>query len=49
MAPLLAQGQAVAAFRSGFDALAALLAQKGVAFARHGNELADGAVVEEGA
>ncbi len=49
MAPYLAQGQAVAAFRAGFAALAALLAQKGVTFARHGNELADGAVVEEGA
>ena len=49
MAPHLAQGQAVAAFREGFAALAALLAQKGVAFARHGNEIADDAVVEEGA
>ncbi len=47
MAPQLAQGQAVAAFRAGFDALAALLAQKGVTITRHGNELADGAVVEE--
>jgi putative membrane protein len=49
MAPQLAQGEAVAAFRAGFDALAALLGQKGVKPARHGNELADGAVVEEGA
>ncbi len=49
MAPQLARGLAVAAFRAGFDALAALLAQKSVTFARHGNELADGAVVEEGA
>ena len=49
MAPQLAQAQPVQAFRAGFDALAALLKRKGVQLARHGNELADGAVVEEGA
>lgn len=49
MAPHLANAQPVQAFRTGFDALAALLKQKGVQLARNGNELADGAVVEEGA
>lgn len=47
MAPYLATSQPVQAFRAGFDALAALLKQKNVHLARHGNELADGAVVEE--
>jgi putative membrane protein len=49
MAPHLADSQPVQAFRAGFDALAALLNNKGVQLARGGNELADGAVVEEGA
>ena len=49
MAPHLAASQPVQAFRAGFDALAALLKRKGVQPARHGNELADGAVIEEGA
>jgi len=49
MVPPLAAGQAVAAFRTGFDALGVLLANKGFKPGRHGNELADGAVVEEGA
>lgn len=49
MAPHLAQAQPVQAFRSGFDALDALLKTKGVQPARHGNELADGAVIEDGA
>jgi putative membrane protein len=49
MAPQLALGQAVQAFRAGFDTLAALLKRKGVHLEHHGNELADGAVVEEGA
>lgn len=49
MAPHLASSQPVQAFRVGFDAFAALLKQKGVQLARHGNELADGAVVEAGA
>lgn len=45
----LASGQPVEAFRAGLGALAALLSKKGVHFAGHGNELEDGAVVEEGA
>lgn len=49
MAPQLAAGQTVGAFRAGFEALAALLKVKGVQPSRHGNELADGAVVEKGA
>jgi putative membrane protein len=49
MAPQLALGQAVQAFRAGFDTLAALLERKGVHLQHHGNELADGAVVEAGA
>ena len=53
MAPHLANAQPVQAFRTGFDALAALLKQKGVQLgvqlARNGNELADDVVVEEGA
>ncbi len=49
MAPHLAAERPVEAFRAGFDALAALLKQKGINPARHGNELADGAVVEGGA
>ncbi len=48
MAPHLAQGQAVQAFRAGFAALTALLNSKDLRLARQGNELADGAVVEEG-
>lgn len=49
MAPHLATSQPVEAFRVGFEAFAALLKQKGVQLVHHGNELADGAVVEEGA
>ncbi len=49
MAPHLAAERPVEAFRAGFDALAALLKQKDINPARHGNELADGAVVEGGA
>ncbi|MEQ1774052.1 MAG: TPM domain-containing protein [Burkholderiales bacterium] len=49
MAPHLAASQPVQAFRAGFGALAALLKQKNVNPSRHGNELADGAVIEEGA
>jgi putative membrane protein len=49
MGPPLAAGQPVQAFRAGLDALAALLNRKGVHPVRHGNELADGTVVEEGA
>jgi putative membrane protein len=49
MAPQLAAGQTVGAFHSGFDALAALLKAKGVQPSQHGNELADGTVVEQGA
>ena len=47
MAPHLATSQPVQAFRVGFEAFSALLKQKGVQLARHGNELADGTVVEE--
>lgn len=49
MAPHLAQAQPVQAFRAGFEALGALLKSKGIQPARHGNELADGAMVEGGA
>jgi putative membrane protein len=49
MAPHLATSQPVQAFRAGFDALAVLLNSKGLQLTRGGNELADGAVVEEGA
>ncbi len=48
MAPPLAQWQPVHAFRAGFDALTALLASKPFQPQRHGNELPDGTVVEEG-
>ncbi len=48
MAPHLKNADAVQAFKTGFDALATLLEQKGVRPARHGNELADGAIVEQG-
>ena len=49
MAPHLATSQPVQAFRAGFDALAVLLNSKGLQLTRGSNELADGAVVEEGA
>lgn len=49
MAPFLSAAQPVQAFRAGFDALAVLLNSKGLQLARGSNELADGAVVEEGA
>ena len=49
MKPHLTQWQPVAAFRAGLDAMAALLAQKNIRPQSHGNELPDGAVVEEGA
>ena len=48
MTPQLAQWQPVAAFRAGFAALAAVLARKNFRPQTHGNELQDGAVVEEG-
>lgn len=48
MTPQLAQWQPVAAFRAGFEALAATLAQQDVHPRHHGNELPDGAVVEAG-
>jgi len=48
MAPYLARAQPVQAFRAGFDAIAALLGQKGVRLQSCGNELADGTIVEEG-
>jgi putative membrane protein len=48
MAPHLAQWQPVEAFRAGFGALAAVLARKDFHPQRHGNELPDGTVVEEG-
>ena len=48
MAPHLAGWQLVEAFRAGLDAMTALLASKNIRFAAHGNELTDGAVVEEG-
>lgn len=48
MTPHLAQWQPVDAFRAGFDMLKALLARKGIHPQSHGNELQDGAVVEEG-
>ena len=48
MAPHLAQWRPVDAFRAGFEALAALLAEKHVHPQARGNELQDGAVVEEG-
>ncbi len=46
--PHLAAERPVEAFRAGFAALAELLKQKGINPARHGNELADDAVVEGG-
>lgn len=49
MGPHLAGWQPVEAFRAGLDAMAALLARKNIRFTAHGNELQDGAVVEEGA
>ena len=49
MKPHLAHWQPVAAFRAGMEAMTALLAQKNVRLQSHGNELQDGAVVEEGA
>lgn len=48
MAPHLAGWQPVAAFRTGLDAMASLLKQKNIHLQSHGNELQDGAVVEEG-
>lgn len=48
MAPHLKAGDTVAAFRTGFDALAVLMEQKGLRPQRGANELADGAVVERG-
>ena len=48
MAPHLAQWQTVAAFREGFEAMAALLARKNIRLHAHGNELWDGTVVEAG-
>jgi putative membrane protein len=48
MAPHLALWQPVDAFRTGFDALAALLASKNFRPQSQGNELQDGTVVEEG-
>lgn len=48
MTPHLKQTQLVSAFREGFEALAKLLESKNIHPSRHGNELADGAVVEEG-
>lgn len=49
MTPRLAQWQAVDAFRAGFDVLAATLARHNFHPQTHGNELADGAIVEAGA
>ena len=49
MTPHLAQWQPVAAFAAGLDAMAALLARKNIRPQAHGNELQDGAVLEEGA
>jgi putative membrane protein len=49
MAPHLADWRPVEAFRAGLDGMAALLARKNIRFTAHGNELQDGAVVEEGA
>lgn len=49
MAPALKAWQPVPAFRTGFDTLAATLKQKQFQPQARGNELADGAVVEEGA
>jgi len=48
MAAPLKRGDAVQAFKVGFDALATLITQKGIRPSTHGNELADGAVVEQG-
>lgn len=48
MAPHLARWQTVAAFRAGFEAMAALLARKNIRLHAHGNELQDGTVVEKG-
>ena len=48
MAPHLKAGATVEAFRTGFDALAALMEQKGIRPQRGANELADGAIVERG-
>jgi len=49
MAPSLQQWQPAAAFRAGFDALAATLKRKQFRPQAHGNELADGAGIEAGA
>jgi len=49
MTPHLAQMRTVDAFRAGLNAIAALLDKKSVRPQAHGNELADGTVVEEGA
>lgn len=49
MAPALKQWHPAAAFRAGFDTLAITLKRKNFQPATHGNELADGAVVESGA
>lgn len=49
MTPQLAQWQLAAAFRSGFDALAAALKRNQFHPGSQGNELQDGTVVEDGA
>ena len=48
MAPSLRDWQPAQAFRAGFDALAAILARTSFHPGAHGNELADGTVVEDG-
>jgi putative membrane protein len=48
MAAPLKRGDAVQAFQVGFDALATLITEKGIRPSGYGNELADGAVVEQG-
>jgi len=48
MAAPLKRGDAVQAFQVGFDALSALFEQKCIRPGGHGNELADGAIVEQG-
>jgi putative membrane protein len=49
MAPSLRAWRPAQAFRAGFDALAATLKRKSFRPGAHGNELADGMVVEDGA
>jgi len=48
MVPHLKAGETVQAFRTGFDALATLMEQKGIKPRRGANELADGAIVAHG-